>query len=160
ADLVRGLRQHRAVDRLSVDHPAVRRSRGRLDDRFGHTKGILVDIFYDHLLARNWSQWGCGRLADFAADAYALLQEHEDLLAETFRPVVRRMIRHDWLTAYRDAGTIKFVLERMSGRLQRPNLLHQGHLELERCGGEMAADCLVFLQDARAMLADQNPVGE
>lgn len=155
ADLLRGLRQHRKVDRLSMDHPAVRRSRGRLDDRFGHTKGILVDIFYDHLLARNWSRWGHGRLDDFAAEAYRLLQRHEDLLTEAFRPVARRMMRYDWLTAYRHPGTIKTVLRRMAKRLRRPNLLAQGHTQLACCDLGMAADCLAFLKDAQGMLGQR-----
>lgn len=156
ADLLRGLRQHRAVDRLAMDHPAVRRSKGRLDDRFGHIKGILIDIFYDHLLSKNWSRWGVGHLADFAAGAYDLLQRHEDLLTETFRPVARRMVRHDWLTAYRDPENIKTVLNHVAARLQRPNLLAQGHGELARCGEAMSADCLAFLHDARARLARLN----
>lgn len=155
AGLLHGVRQHRAVDRLALDHPAVRRSKGRLDDCFGHTKGILVDIFYDHLLARNWSRWGHGRLDDFAGDAYRLLQQHENLLTETFRPVARRMVRYDWLTAYRDAGTIKTVLERIAQRLRRPNLLAQGYTQLASCGNEMAADCLAFLVDAQGMLRRQ-----
>ena len=155
AGLLRGLRQHRTVDRLAIDHPAVRRSRDRLDNRFGHFRGILVDIFYDHLLARNWVLWGDGRLDDFAAGAYKLLQRHEALLDETFRPVARRMVRYDWLTAYRNPGTIKTVLGRMAKRLRRPNPLDQGHTQLVCCGVGMAAECLAFLKDAQGVLAQQ-----
>ena len=158
ADLLRGLRQHRAVDRLSMAHPAVRRSKARLNDCFGHTKGILVDIFYDHFLAKNWSQWNRGRLADFAAEAYDLLGRHQDLLSQTFRPVARGMVRHDWLTAYRDPGNIRFVLGRMALRLRRPNHLAQGYKELELCGAEMASDCRVFITEAKALLGQPGVV--
>jgi acyl carrier protein phosphodiesterase len=149
-----GLRQHRAVDSLAMQHPAVRRSKVRLDDRFGHTKGILIDIFYDHLLSRNWETWAHGTLRSFAMDTYNLLKRHRGLLPEAFRPVARRLIRHDWLTAYREPKTIKFVLERMATRLSRPNLLAQGHVELARCATTMAADCHEFMVDARNMLAN------
>ena len=150
--LMLGLRQHRAVDTMAMQDPAVRRSRVRLDDRFGHTKGILIDIFYDHFLSRNWENWAHGSLRDFAGQGYDLLKRHRDHLPAAFRPVARRLIRYDWLTAYREPGTIRFVLERMAARLSRPNLLAQGYRELARCGRAMEADCLDFLAAARRML--------
>ncbi len=151
-ELLLGLRQHRAVDTLSMQDAAVRRSKVRLDDCFGHTKGILIDIFYDHFLSRNWENWAHGSLRAFAADGYKLLKRHRDLLPNAFRPVARRLIRYDWLTAYREPKTIQFVLERMATRLSRPNLLARGHQELTRCGRAMEADCRDFLAAARSML--------
>jgi acyl carrier protein phosphodiesterase len=156
-ELLRGLRQHRAVDRLALDHPAVRASKARLDDCFGHLKPILVDIFYDHLLAKNWSTWGLGTLAAYAAQAYHLFKTHERLLPDTFRPIVKRMIEHDWLSAYQHPATIKMVLERMTTRLSRPNLLAQGYGQLVRCGRAMETDCRAFLQAAQLTLVRESP---
>ncbi len=153
AEVLEGLRQHRAVDRLAVSHPAVRASKARLDARFGHLKPILIDIFYDHLLARNWAAWGTGTLAGFAARAYQLLKTHEALLPAAFRPVARRMIERDWLVAYRHAQTIRLVLSQMSGRLSRLNALAQGYGELVRCGRQMEGECRSFLEEAREMVA-------
>jgi acyl carrier protein phosphodiesterase len=150
--LVRGLRQHRAVDRLSQVHEATRMSRARLDRRFRHLKGILVDIFYDHLLAKNWEDWAQGSLAGLADQAYRLLRNYRELLPERFRPMAQRMIAYDWLNAYRKPETIELVLARLAGRLKRPNLLAQGYLELSRCSRAMEPDCRRFLKAARAML--------
>ena len=152
-EVLEGLRQHRAVDRLAVSHPAVRASKARLNHRFGHLKPVLIDIFYDHLLARNWAAWGTGTLAEFAAHAYRLLTTHESLVPVSFRPVVRRMIELNWLCAYQHASAIKRVLAQMSGRLSRPNALAQGYRELIRCGRHMESDCLSFLSDARQVVA-------
>jgi len=151
--LLRGLRQHRAVDRLSHDHPAVRASKACLADRFGILKPVLVDIFYDHLLARNWGDWGSGRLEGFVAEAYQLLESHWGLLVPEFRLVARRMIDHDWLTSYRDPAVIELVLQRMSGRLRRQNRLAEGYGELARCRTEMERHCLCFLEAARNLPA-------
>jgi acyl carrier protein phosphodiesterase len=151
--LLEGVRQHRAVDTLSQGHAAVRRSKARLDDRFGHTKGIMIDIFYDHYLSRNWEVWGLGSLKAFAEAGYRLLRRHRDILPEAFRPVARRIIRYDWLRAYRHPETIRYVLERMSGRLSRSNRLSQGYRELHRCGSGLEADCHDFLSSAAEMMA-------
>ena len=158
--MMQGLRQHRAVDTLAQGHSAVRRSRERLDDCFGHTKGILIDIFYDHFLSRNWEEWGIGTLRDFAEAGYRLLHCHRRFLPQKFRPVARRMIRYDWLAAYREPETIRFVLERISGRLSRPNLLAQGHRELFRCGEGLEADCRDFLASALEMFKTVSPPGD
>jgi acyl carrier protein phosphodiesterase len=152
--LLEGVRQHRTVDTLAQGHAAVRRSKARLDDRFGHTKGILIDIFYDHYLSRNWEKWGLGSLRAFAEAGYRLLNRHRDILPEAFQPVARRIIRYDWLRAYRHPDTIRFVLERMSGRLTRPNLLAQGYMELHRCGRGLEVDCHDFLRSAAAILGE------
>jgi acyl carrier protein phosphodiesterase len=159
--LLRGLRQHRTVDSLAQGHSTVRRSKARLDRRFGHTKGILIDIFYDHFLSKNYEAWGLGSLRDFAEAVYGLLHRHRRILPAKFRPVARRIIRYDWLASYRRPETIRFVLERMAGRLTRPNLLAQGHRELDRCGKGLEVDCREFLLSAAAELevASKPPQG-
>jgi acyl carrier protein phosphodiesterase len=147
-----GLRQHRNVDRLAMTHPAVRNSRRRLDIQLGHTRGILVDIFYDHLLAKNWDRWAQGTLRDFANEAYRLILVHDNLLPNAFKTVARKMVTHDWLCAYQEPKTIGRVLERMALRLKRPNLLKQGLAELDRWANPMQAECRVFLYEARSAL--------
>ncbi|MBA7474607.1 Acyl carrier protein phosphodiesterase [subsurface metagenome] len=44
---------HRRVDAYSNAHPVYRRSRHRIHSSYRHTRGILVDLFYDHFLARD-----------------------------------------------------------------------------------------------------------
>jgi acyl carrier protein phosphodiesterase len=151
--VLKGLRQHRALDRLSQDHPAVQASKRKLDERFGLLKPILIDIFYDHLLAKNWPAWIGGDLESFAAETYRQLTEHQSLLVPGFHTVTKRMIEHNWLVSYRDPKVIHLVLKRIGQRLSRPNLLAEGHYELERCGREMEKDCRLFLAAAQRMLA-------
>lgn len=147
--ILAGLKQHRALDRYAHDHPLIQTSKARLDQRFGILKPVLVDIFYDHFLAKNWNDWTGGQLESFTEALYRSLARHERHLVEAFRPVARRMAEHDWLTSYRDPEVIKLVLRRMSGRLKRDNLLAEGHRELLRCGELLERDCHTFLVVAR-----------
>lgn len=146
--ILAGLRQHRALDRYAHDHPRVLASKARLDQRFGILKPVLVDIFYDHFLAKNWESWTAGSLEEFSQEIYRLLRRHNDLLVPAFRPVARRMTDSDWLTSYRDPPTIRLVLERISRRLKRDNPLAEGYAELQRCGHALERDCYDFLQQA------------
>ncbi len=147
--VLRGLRQHRAVDRHSVSSPAVRASKARIDDRFGILKPVLVDIFYDHLLAAHWEDYREQPLEDFAAGIYLLFERYRTLLPETFQPVGERMARYNWLLSYRNPEILPRVLERIGSRLSRANLLGEGASELTRNRAGLRDDLGLFLTECR-----------
>lgn len=149
-EIARAIHLHRRVDSFSATHPAVRRSRQRLDPAFGHYRGVLVDVYYDHFLARSWERCHAEPLAAFARRVYRALTEHAFLLPERMRPAAERMIAHDWLTSYRDEAVVSLVLERMAGRIGRPNPLALGGAELGRHYAGLAADCETFRRAALA----------
>lgn len=148
--MTRAIALHRRVDSFAHTHPAVRRSKARLDPSFRHYKPILVDIFYDHFLAGNWSRYSPLPLSDFARQVYRALRACHDILPERMQQVAERMIAHDWLTSYREVATIGTVLERMSLRLSRPNPVGSGVGELIGNYAALEADFEEFLPQAVA----------
>src|SRR5512146_2863292 len=74
-DLARGVALHRAVDAFSETHPAFRRSRSRVSAERRRYAGVLVDIFYDHLLARDWAAIHRQPLQEYCRTVYALIRE-------------------------------------------------------------------------------------
>lgn len=150
--ILRGIRQHRRIDALAHSCLPCRQSRGRIDPRFGHFRGILVDIFYDHLLASAWPRFSPQPLDAFADDIYALLRRNLQQLPSGLQQIAPRMIRDNWLLSYRDPATIGLVLERISRRFTRPTPLAQGLVELLRERQGLAADCEAFLLEAKACL--------
>ncbi len=143
--LRRGIWMHRKVDSFAHDHAMVRRSKGRLDSSFGHYRAIMVDIFYDHYLARDWDRYAPLPLEAFAREVYRLLLEHEAELPAGLKRIAPRMIRHNWLVSYRDLDTIDLVLQRIGQRIARPNPLGRGISELRRNYSELAVDFDAFL---------------
>lgn len=150
--VLRGLRQHRALDSFCVSCEPVRQSRRRIHARFGHWRAVLVDIFYDHLLAADWHNHHTRPLTAFAADCYRLFDLYHDILPTEFRPVAARMRTHDWLSSYADPATVPLVLGRMAERVRRPNPLAAGAGELKRHRNELQTDMRRFLHLARAFL--------
>jgi len=154
ADVIRGLKQHRAVDSFSHHSPAVRMSKERIHSRFSYFRGILIDVYYDHFLASNWSQHAAGTLEEFAAETYRLLEEHHDLLPDQLRQVAPRMIQYNWLVSYRDVEIMERALARIGQRLKRDNPLAEGYEELLRNYDELEEDCARFLVEAKSFLAE------
>jgi acyl carrier protein phosphodiesterase len=149
--IVAGLRLHRRIDSLAATSLHCRASRQRLHPRFGHTRAVLVDIFYDHFLAVHWDEFHPLPLADFAAGTYALLESNRHLLPDELARIVPRMISHDWLTSYRDRAAVNVALQRIATRLSRPTALGEGGAELERCGEELREDFRGFMGEARQL---------
>jgi acyl carrier protein phosphodiesterase len=82
---------HRQIDIFTDAHPTHRRSKTRLDSRHRHTKGVLVDIFYDHFLARNWSEYTDSTLKEFTTLVYRALQAHMPILPPRLKRILPGM---------------------------------------------------------------------
>lgn len=154
AALVDGVMLHRRIDSFADRHPAFIRSRMRVSADRRRVGGIMVDLFYDHFLARHWAQFSIQPLHAFTAETYQLIARHTDPLPADFLPVFERMASHDWLASYHDSSNVALALDRMSRfRLRQPNTLAGAGEELEREYAGLEADFLSFLPDALAFAA-------
>ena len=80
AEIQKGILLHRQIDTTTDAHPAFRQSTKRLHKNYGHYSGIIVDIFYDHFLAKNWADYSDIPLADYIESFYKLLRDNTELL--------------------------------------------------------------------------------
>ena len=135
-----GIRLHRAVDAFVDDHPVFARSRARVSPSRRRFAGIVVDLAYDHVLAREWERWGDGTLRAFADRVYAELDAMGDLLPPRMRRFRRYMISTDLLVAYRTREGIARALEGMSMRMRRENALGTAVEEVDRSAPGFADD--------------------
>jgi acyl carrier protein phosphodiesterase len=68
-----GIQMHRTIDAFSDRHPAVHRSKRILTSDYGRLSGVIVDVFYDHVLARRWTEHHPRPLSVYAQDVYRTL---------------------------------------------------------------------------------------
>ncbi len=150
-DLACGVALHRAIDSFADRHPAFVASRARISPERRRVSGVLVDIFYDHLLARDWADHGPGVLEDYAARLYASLRARSGLLPAKAREIAELMSSNDWLCSYRNVAAVGRVIDRMAVyRLRRANPLGGGIEEFLADAAGFEADFRVFLPDAVA----------
>lgn len=141
AALQRGIFQHRAIDRFVDGHAVMLRSRQRLGPGLRRFAGVLIDVFYDHFLARDWDTHGDGRpLGSFAASTYALLERHAAVLPDRLRQALPAMRAEDWLTGYARLDGIDRTLARMATRLRRPTPLAEGGALLRAAYAPLGSD--------------------
>lgn len=150
-----GVRLHRAIDVFAETHPAFRASRRRVSTKRRRVAGVMVDMFYDHFLARHWETFHPAEpLEVFSARQYALLASLGAALPPRLARILPWMRDDDWLASYRDAEIIALALDRMAGRLSRANPLPGAGEELLTHYAAFETDCLAFLPEARRFAAD------
>ena len=115
-EVQKGILLHRRIDWFTDQNKIVRKSKRRLHDRYGLYRGVVIDIFYDHMLAAQWSQYSNELLKDYARLFYASLEENIELLPEQARLLSGYMIKNDWLTSYARPEGIRRVLDGMNRR--------------------------------------------
>lgn len=152
--LASGVALHRAIDSFADRHPAFIASRARISPERRRVGGILVDLFYDHLLARDWNRHGYGSLDDYTARLYASLDTLSSHLSEEAREIAALMARNDWLGSYRNLAAVGRAIDRMAiHRLRRPTSLAGGIEEFNANAEGFATDFQAFLPDAKAFAA-------
>ncbi|MDS4021139.1 MAG: ACP phosphodiesterase [Candidatus Competibacter sp.] len=142
-----GVRLHRQVDAFTDAHPVTARSRGRFQPPLRRYAGILIDLFYDHCLARDWSDHSPVPLAEFARAVYARLHARRAEWPPPMQRGIDYMIAHDLLCSYRELEGIGRALRGISGRLRRANPLADALPELERHADGLAEDFAAFFPD-------------
>ena len=132
-----GIALHRAVDVFTDRHPIVVAARGLFQPPYRRYAGIILDVWLDHLLARDFARWSQQPLDDYSVALRRTLQRHADNLPPALRGFLRYMQAHDLPFAYQQEGRIAKVLTGVGTRLTRANPLAQSMEEIERLKPEL-----------------------
>jgi acyl carrier protein phosphodiesterase len=113
-DVFRGVMLHRHIDGFTDRHPVTLRSISRVAREMGWFGGIVIDIYYDHILAREWPCYSAEPLGAFAARSYRVLEDHLPTLPEDARDFMRKFVDEDRLNRYATRDGIEDTLARVS----------------------------------------------
>lgn len=113
------IRLHRSIDIYTDSHAIVRDAVQLFAQPRRRFAGIVLDVFFDHLLARRWASYCDTPLRDFIDSFYRALATHEGALPDRLRDLAPFMIEQDWLGKYRDFAGVEWAVNRMSQRLSR-----------------------------------------
>ncbi|MFW9080257.1 ACP phosphodiesterase [Pseudomonas sp. P2757] len=143
---------HRRIDVFTDRHPLVDVSLGRFSTTRRRYAGIVLDVFFDHCLARDWSRYADRPLAQFTSNVYRVLSG-ERQLPERLAQIAPHMMANDWLGSYQEFEVLEQVLRGISRRLSRPEELAGAMEELRRLYEPLSEDFALFypqLQDFAA----------
>lgn len=150
-DIQKGILLHRAIDTFTDAHPLFRQGTKRLHEKYHHYAGVILDVFYDHFLSKNWSAYSTEKLEDYAASFYQLLDDNYDLLTDRTKHMLPIMKAHNWLVSYATVegiGRILFNMDRRSGNTSKMSSATE---ELEQYYQEFEAEFTQFFTEIQQM---------
>ncbi|MFV0540928.1 MAG: ACP phosphodiesterase [Aestuariibaculum sp.] len=142
-----GILLHRYIDSFTDTHPTVKQSTKRLHKKYSHYSGVIVDIFYDHFLAKNWHLYSNIPLSDYTNDFYESLKEHYTILPKQVQYMMPYLISGNWLLSYASVEGIAKVLEGMNQRTKNRSGMNEAVVELNLFYDEFEMEFTAFFDE-------------
>jgi len=114
-----GISMHQFVDQFTDTHVLVKTSKDRLKKHFRLFSGVLIDVFYDHFLAKDFELIANISLEEFCEYIYETLEKNTSELPPKLRQFVPVMIRENILFSYRRLAGIQTALTRINLRVTK-----------------------------------------
>jgi len=149
SDIQKGILLHRFIDTYTDSHSVFKQSTKRLHEKYHHYAGVIVDVFYDHFLAKNWKQYSDEKLEDFVARFYQSLHDNYDLLSERIQGFMPYMIERNWLVSYQTVEGIHRILTQMDSRTKNESNMRFASNELITFYTEFEIEFTTFFKDLR-----------
>ena len=120
AEIVQGIRIHRFVDSYTDQHQIVKSLKPLFPAQLRRFVPITLDMFWDHCLAKHWSEFHHSSLANFCQQAELQIEAESKLeinaLPPRFTKVSQLVWQGRWLECYAKIENINFGLQRMASR--------------------------------------------
>ena len=146
-DVQKGIILHRSIDTFTDAHHIFRQSTKRLHANYHHYSGVIVDVFYDHFLAKNWSKYSDEKLEDYVARFYQSLKDNYEILSLKTQTIMPYMLEHNWLVSYRTIEGIEAILTKMDRRIQRESNMRLSITELRNFYSEFENEFTLFFEE-------------
>nr|WP_314484515.1 ACP phosphodiesterase [uncultured Pseudomonas sp.] len=146
------IRLHRHIDSFTDAHPVVLAALARFPRERRRFAGIALDVFFDHCLARHWSEYAQQPLRQFTGAFYQVLLAEPALPGRLAR-IAPYMAEDDWLGSYGDFATLEQVFAGIARRLSRPEGLAGVMEELDLLYVPLLEDFRAFYPQVQAFAA-------
>ncbi|MDL2144180.1 acyl carrier protein phosphodiesterase [Flavobacterium tructae] len=149
-DVQKGILLHRFIDTYTDSHDVFRQSTKRLHEKYHHYAGVIVDIVYDHFLAKNWEKYSDEKLDRFVNQFYRSLHENYPILTEKTQDMMPYMIKQNWLLSYQTVEGIHQILTQMDRRRSKNQSNMQfASAELKEFYPEFEREFTLFFEDMK-----------
>lgn len=158
SEIQKGILLHRAIDTFTDAHPVFRQSTKKLHSRYHHYAGVIVDMYYDHFLAKNCSDYHNESLALYSEKFYQSLLDNHSILTSKAQHLLPYMMEYNWLVNYQSVSGIERILNQMDHRTKNQSLMRFAAEELVAHYDEFEAEFSLFYKEVQ--LFSKNKLNE
>ena len=143
----RGILLHREIDTFTDSHPIAKQSSKRLHKNYSHYSRVIVDIYYDHFLAKHWSDYSEVSLKEYVENFYQLLEKHYELLPVATQRIMPYMVADNWLFHYANLEGISRVLHGMNRRTNNRSKMNFAIKDLQENYNDFENEFRLFFEE-------------
>lgn len=151
--IAKGVLLHREIDFYTDTHSIVMQSKDKLREKYRHYAGVIVDMFYDHFLAKNFSLYSDEPLAEFVQSGYAILEKNLEIMPERAQNMLPYMIRGNWLVSYAQPEGIHRALQGLSRRTKFESKLEFAIQDLLKFNNEFESEFSAFFGEIQVHIS-------
>ncbi|MFO0355398.1 MAG: ACP phosphodiesterase [Sphingobacteriaceae bacterium] len=144
-----GIKLHRQIDTFTDSHPSFKKSKRLFYDGFERYAGVLVDLYFDHLLARDFELHHTVTLPDFAQQVYTVYQKNSQLLPMHSNRFLGYVLENNIYVAYGKEQGIEKVLFHLSHRIKHGVMLNESISLFKLNELELKEHFQTFITDAK-----------
>lgn len=148
-EIQKGILLHRAIDTFTDAHHLFRQSTKKLHSRYHHYSGVIVDMYYDHFLAKNWTNYHSENLTNYAANFYQSLMDNFHLLTLKTQNLLPYMVEYNWLVNYQSIPGLERILSQMDQRTKNQSLMRFATEELVAHYDEFESEFALFYKEVQ-----------
>ena len=127
----KGIELHRAIDDYTDHHSITEDSKARLRPKYRKYSGVIVDLYYDHFLARYFDMYSKIPLPEFTKRTYSILTDNQAVLPDGVKQFLPYMIERNWLFHYSSIEGIGRTLSGLSKRVSFENKMDESIQDLQ-----------------------------
>ncbi len=142
-----GIRLHREIDFFTDTHKIHLKSQYKLKATYRHYSGVIVDMFYDHFLAADWSKYSTKDLLTFTYEVYNTLKNHHHILPARVKEMLTYMVSSNWLYHYSKVEGIHRALSGMSHRTKFKSGMENASEDLKKNYSEFQLEFKQFFPE-------------
>lgn len=143
----KGILLHRHIDSFTDSHPIYRKSKHRLHQKYGHYSGVIMDIAYDHFLAKNWEKYSDEKLEEYASKFYELALSNYDILTERIKKMMPYMIARNWFVSYATISGLEMILFQMDYKTKHIAHMQEAIVEIQDFYSEFESEFFLFFEE-------------
>jgi acyl carrier protein phosphodiesterase len=140
-----GVRLHRKIDSFTDTHVHVKALRTLFPKSIRRMSGVVIDIYFDHLLCAHWDRFSEPALEKLLGHFYTEIHDYSNHISDRFTQVRHGLLTYRWLTDYQHSANCERSFLQIEKRLtNRVIFAHEAMQFIQQNESELQARFLDF----------------
>ena len=150
-EIRKGILLHRQIDSFMDEHPLSHASAELFRARYTRFSRVIIDVVYDHYLAKNWDKYSDQSLHDFVNEVHKLFITNYFILPPQVRQFLPFLIRSRRMENYKNLSGIEKTLKIMANHTVLPDHSAWAVEQIVKNDDQLQEQFTAFFEDIREM---------